>query len=241
MEEQKFAVFDIDGTVYRFSLLIELVKVLVRQEVFPPDTERRYRTQYENWQNRFGSYDDYINGVIQAFLGNIRGVRLDTLMGAAQTVVAEQGQRTYAYTRKLIAELKSKGYFLAYVSHSPHAVVGEFSRHFGFDAHQGTLYEIDAKGVFTGKLQADNSFHKSDVVARLMTKYNLESTGSYGIGDTEADIELLRTVENPVCFNPNRKLFSAAQKEGWRIVIERKDIVLSIHRDRVSSEDMHHD
>jgi len=232
--KRKLAVFDIDGTVYRFSLLIELVKVLVREEVFPADTEKLYRAQYEKWQNRVGSYDDFINSVIQAFLGNLRGVKLETVMSAARTVVAEQGQRTYAYTRGLIEEFKAKGYFLAYVSHSPHAVVGEFSRHFGFDAHQGTLYEIDAQGFFTGKLQADNSFQKSAVVAKLMEKYGLVPDNSYGIGDTEADIDMLRTVKHPICFNPNRRLYEAAQKEGWNVVVERKDLILEIVEKRVT-------
>ncbi len=236
--KQKFAVFDIDGTVYRFSLLIELVKVLVREGIFPPETEKRYRVQYENWQNRVGSYDDYINLVIQAFLENIRGASLEKVMSAAQAVVSEQGQRTYAYTKGLVERLKRKRYFLVYVSHSPHAVVGEFSRHFGFNAHQGTLYEIDEQGCFTGRLQKNNSFHKSEVLQEIVERHDLDLNDSYGIGDTEADIEMLRLVRRPICFNPNRRLFESAQQENWPVIVERKDLILSIRGDSVSLDNV---
>ena len=140
MSKRPFAVFDIDGTIFRFSLLIELVKVLVRNGVFAPEIEGQFKAQYEQWQNRIGSYDDYIDNVVRAFRAHIKGVELTAVMDAARQVVDEQGQRTYTYTRDLIKAYRSQGLFLAYVSHSPHAVVGEFARHFNFDAHQGTLY-----------------------------------------------------------------------------------------------------
>ena len=99
MSKRPFAVFDIDGTIFRFSLLIELVKVLVRNGVFAPEIEGQFKAQYEQWQNRIGSYDDYIDNVVRAFRAHIKGVELTAVMDAARQVVDEQGQRTYTYTR----------------------------------------------------------------------------------------------------------------------------------------------
>jgi phosphoserine phosphatase len=52
--------------------------------------------------------------------------------------------------------------------------------------------------------------------------------GSYGIGDTESDVKFLEVVENPIAFNPNENLRKIAEKKGWRIVVEKKDVVYEI-------------
>jgi len=49
--------------------------------------------------------------------------------------------------------------------------------------------------------------------------------GSVGVGDTESDIAFLKMVEKPICFNPNQKLYQYAKRAGWKIVVERKDVI----------------
>jgi len=51
---------------------------------------------------------------------------------------------------------------------------------------------------------------------------------SIGVGDTESDIGFLELVDNPIAFNPNTTLAAHAKKKGWKIVIERKDLVVEI-------------
>ena len=61
-----------------------------------------------------------------------------------------------------------------------------------------------------------------------MEKENLTLKDSIGVGDTEGDIPLLKMVEIPICINPNKNLFAVAMKEGWRIVVERKDVIYKL-------------
>jgi len=35
-------------------------------------------------------------------------------------------------------------------------------------------------------------------------------------------------VENPIAFNPDKKLKLRAEREGWKIVVERKDVIYQI-------------
>ncbi len=51
---QKVAFFDIDGTVFRSSLLIELVQAFINQGQFPKEAEEEFRDVYEAWRNREG-------------------------------------------------------------------------------------------------------------------------------------------------------------------------------------------
>jgi predicted nucleic-acid-binding protein len=71
---QRVAFFDIDGTVFRSSLLIEIVNALIADEVFPTEAKEEIREVYEAWQNREGAYDDYIAAVIVVYLKYIKGV-----------------------------------------------------------------------------------------------------------------------------------------------------------------------
>ena len=74
---KKFAVFDIDGTVFRSSLLIELVEAMVDEGIFDEDVRRKYAKAQTAWLDRRGGYDEYLLAVINAFMEHIRGVRYE--------------------------------------------------------------------------------------------------------------------------------------------------------------------
>ena len=40
---------------------------------------------------------------------------------------------------------------------------------------------------------------------------------------------MLELVERPICFNPSRELYKAAKRLGWKVVVERKDVVYDIN------------
>jgi len=67
---------------------------------------------------------------------------------------------------------------------------------------------------------------KANIVERVFERHpELTREGSIAIGDTEGDISLLESVQNPVCFNPNQALYDHAKSQGWQVIVERKDVV----------------
>jgi len=42
------------------------------------------------------------------------------------------------------------------------------------------------------------------------------------------NMPMLEIVDNPICFNPNSKLYRHAKRNGWRVVVERKDVVYQL-------------
>ena len=109
--KQRFAVFDVDGTIFRSSLLIQVVNKLIAEDVFPKGAAQVYEKEYERWVNREGEYQEYIDAVVQAFLKHVKGVHYGVLADAAEQVVAEQWKRVYRYTRDLLKELKAKKHY----------------------------------------------------------------------------------------------------------------------------------
>ncbi len=229
MAKKRVAVFDVDGTIFRSSLLIQVVEQLIRDGVFSEDVQEMYAKHYEKWLDRVGPYDDYINGVVKAFQKHIQGVHYGALSDASKRMVAAQWKHTYRYPRALLADLKRRGYFLLAISHSPKTVLDKFCPRLGFDKVYGLIYEIDKDDKFTGKIvDGEQAKDKATIIRRAVDRESLMLTNSIGVGDSESDIPFLDIVAKPICFNPNSKLYAYAKKEGWKVVVERKDVIYEL-------------
>jgi HAD superfamily hydrolase (TIGR01490 family) len=223
---KKVAIFDIDGTIFRSSLLVELTDAFIQEGIFSSKVGKSYARSHKAWLDRKGSYEKYIIEVIDAFHENIKGVKYAEFLKTAKKVVAFHKNRIYRYTRDLVRDLKKKGYYLLAISKSPKEIVGEFGKQLGFDKVYGLVYEIDDRKRLTGEILFwDLISDKAKILKRAIKKDNLTLKGSVGVGDTESDIAFLKMVEKPICFNPNKKLFQYAKRAGWKIIVERKDVV----------------
>lgn len=230
MKKKRLAIFDIDGTIFRSSLLIELVNGLIEEEIFPKNVYKEIEKDYFAWLDRKGSYDNYINQVLKIFLANIKGCKEEDLKKVVKKVIFLQRDHVYRYTRQLIKELKEKGYFLLAISGSPIPIVSEFSLYNKFDSFYGSQYETK-KEIFTGKiLQAPVQEGKKLIIKEFLNLSEIEFdlNKSIAIGDTASDIPILEMVGKPIAFNPNLGLLEHARKKSWKIIVERKDVVYNI-------------
>jgi HAD superfamily phosphoserine phosphatase-like hydrolase len=226
---RKVAFFDIDGTVFRSSLLIELVEAGITADMFPKSIREIYAREREAWRTREGTYEAYINKVVEAFIAHIKGVHYGAFADVGRAVVEGQGGYTYRYTRDLIRDLRSKDYYLVAVSQSPKTILDEFCAQLGFDKVYGRIYELGPQDRFTGVVtDVELIQDKSRIVARVFERDDVSPEGSIGVGDTEGDIPLLSSVEFPICFNPNSTLYTHAQEKKWPVVVERKDVVYTL-------------
>src|SRR3989344_1834017 len=226
MNPKKLAIFDIDGTIFRSSLLIEITEALIIEGIFSENVRNIYNKSYKNWLNRKGSYEKYIETVINAFVQNIKGVRYSDFTKVAKKVIISHQNRVYHYTRELVLDLKKKNYYLLAISNSPKVVVDEFCKKWGFDKAYGRVYELDKNEKFTGKIMHEELISdKAKILKRAIEKENLTITDSFGVGDSESDIAFLKLVKRPICFNPNGKLYQYAKGAKWEVVVERKDVI----------------
>jgi HAD superfamily hydrolase (TIGR01490 family) len=226
---KKFACFDVDGTIFRSSLLIQLVDVLLEQGTFPESAREVYAEQHREWLERKGDYDSYILAVVAAFVQHIKGSKMEDLEKASAIVIERQKDHVYRYTRDLAKSLKEQGYFLLAISHSPKLILDKFCDAYGFDKVYGKRYALHGDGTFTGStIDRDLISDKAAIVARACETEGLSREGSVAVGDSESDIPMLTAVEHPICFNPNAKLLAHAKEHGWTVVVERKDVIYEI-------------
>ena len=229
MKKRRVAVFDIDGTIFRSSLLIQLVEQLIEDGVFPEETRKEYERERLKWLEREGDYEEYIQRVVRAFRKHLKGVHYADFAEAGKRMTERQWKQTYRYTRELIANLKERGYYLLAISHSPKTVLDQFCPKLGFDKAYGIVYEIGPQDRFTGTVVDEHLIlNKAAILHRAVERENLTLQHSIGVGDTESDIPFLDEVAQPICFNPNQKLYKYAKRMEWRVIVERKDVVYQL-------------
>jgi HAD superfamily hydrolase (TIGR01490 family) len=227
--KKKVAFFDIDGTIFRSSLLIELVKVLLATGKFPEEARAVFAREEKLWLDRKADYEDYIMAVVKAFMTYLKGLHYKDLLDASDVVFEAHKDKTYVYTRDLVADLKAQGYYLVAISQSPKTTIDPFATKLGFDKVYGRGYELGPNDQFNGEVMDLHLIeNKANIVKRVVEKQDLTLEGSVGVGDTEGDITMLEMVEQPIAFNPNKNLHRYAKSNGWSIVVERKDVVYKI-------------
>src|SRR3990167_6299822 len=188
-KKKRVAIFDIDGTIFRSSLLVEVTEAMIAAGLFPKGAARVYAASYARWLDRKGSYEDYLAAVIKSFERHIRGVHYRDFLKISRRVVSFHKNRVYRYTRDLVKLLKKQGYYMLAISKSPKGIVEEFAKELGFEKVYGILYETDARGRYTGRLtHFELISDKAKILRRAAGKEGLTLKGSVGVGDTESDV-----------------------------------------------------
>lgn len=180
------------------------------------------------WKRRAGEFGDYERAVVKAYDQAIQKLSREQFEAAAQAVFEEYKDQTYTYTRDLIEDLKNQGYLLFAISGSQKEIVSLIAGYYGFDDNIGSSYEY-LDGRFTGAKEVA-SWVKGDALNQLISKYGASTKDSIGVGDTYSDIPMLEITDNPIAFNPDRRLFEAATAKGWKIVIERKNVIYELEK-----------
>lgn len=229
MTKRPFAVFDIDGTLIRWQLYHAIVDRLAKNGHVSQEEHTAVREKRMAWKQRAHetSFHEYELAVIDAFDAAARRLQKNDFMAAVQHVFEEYRDQTYTYTRDLIRSLKKQDYLLFAISASQIEIVELLARYYGFDDWGGSQYEYKNK-VFTGKKFVVKGDEKPKLLETLVVKHDAACSGSIAVGDSDGDIAMLQIAEQPIAFNPNKKLFQHAQAHDWKVVIERKNMVYAL-------------
>jgi HAD superfamily hydrolase (TIGR01490 family) len=222
---QPFAVFDIDGTVIRWQLYHAIVDELGKHGYLAPGQHDKIRDARHTWKSRShsNSFNEYEGTLIDTYHQALTNLKVADYTHAVDKVFETYKDQVYTYTRDLVRELKDQGYLLYVISGSQQEIIQKLGDYYGFDEVIGTRYE-QVDGHFTGRRQGVYG-HKAEILQELIERHGLSKKGSLAVGDTASDIAMLELVEQPIAFNPSRELFDHATKEGWKIVLERKNVI----------------
>lgn len=234
----KVAFFDIDGTIFRNSLMIQHFRTLIKFEIIDPAIwYSEIKEVYTEWETRYGDFEEYLEVIAKAYLDSLKGVDKSFMEIIAAKVIELNGDMVYKYSRDRIEWHKKQGHKLFFISGSPDFLVSKMAEKYSADEYRGTLYEVDEENKFTGEIMKMwDSVSKQRVIDELIEKYDVDLENSFSYGDTTGDLSMLKMVGNPIAINPNKALFLSIRKdidlkEKIEIIIERKNVIYKLDPD----------
>ncbi len=229
------AFFDIDGTLYRDSLLIEHFKRLIKYQVIDRNIwSENVRPFFEEWNRREGDYEIYLEALVTSYVKCIKGINIEVIDFIANQVIEDSWSKIYKFTRNQIKWHQENDHKVIFISGSPDFLVEKMARHYNVKDASATQYIIDKNNKLSGVVVPMwDSNSKEQKMNYFMEKYGIDMEKSYSYGDTMGDLTMLKKVGNPVAFNPNRKLINAIIKDDTLkgridVVIERKDMCFRV-------------
>lgn len=226
------AFFDIDGTIYRDGLIIEMFKKMINYELVGQGRwYEEVKPAFDAWDKRLGDYDNYLGKIVEIFKETIKwksSVHIDWI---AKNVVEQKGDRVYQFSRKEIERHRSLGHKIIAISGSPDALVREMAKKYNFDDYRGTIYHVDDDGIYTGEITPMwDSISKEKALLELKEEYDLDLDACYSYGDTNGDLTMFKNTGHPNAINPSKELIMNIKKDEdlrdkVKIVVERKDVI----------------
>jgi HAD superfamily phosphoserine phosphatase-like hydrolase len=229
MIKRPFAVFDIDGTIIRWQLYHAIADALAKTGHIDADLFGQARQARMQWKKRASgdAFKDYEHTLVKIYDTALATLAADDFMAAVRSVFDEYKEQTYTYTRDLIHSLQKQNYLLFAISASQEEVVEMLAEYYGFDAWAGSTYGRKGNKFTDEKVPLKRSL-KVKTLQKFVDKFGATYEGSLAVGDSGSDILMLEAVEQPLAFNPDKKLFQHAQQQGWKIVLERKNMVYEL-------------
>lgn len=236
------AFFDIDGTIYRNSLLIEHFKKLIKYELVDINQyEKKVKDSFKLWDERKGDYDNYLQDLTQTYVEAIKGLSLQYNNFISDQVVELKGNRVYKYTRDRIEWHKKQGHKVIFISGSPDFLVQRMAKKMGADDFCGSAYLSDEHKLTGDVLPMWDTPNKIKSIHNFCQKYQIDLNKSYAYGDTNGDYGMLSLVGNPKAINPSKELIVAIKQNNslaqrCEIIVERKDVIYHISPSDVNVE-----
>ncbi|OON94133.1 MAG: haloacid dehalogenase [Candidatus Epulonipiscium fishelsonii] len=233
------AFFDIDGTIYRESLIKEVFKKMVKYEMITEETwQHEVRPLYLKWDARQGDYDTYLLKMVEVYTETVKSVSPNHIKYIAKKIIEQRGDRVYTFSRDRIHWHKSQGHKVIAISGSPIELVKEMSNKYEMDDYKGTIYLLD-RNTYTGEvIPMWDSNSKSKAITEMVKKYDIDLSKSYAYGDTTGDFSMLQQVGNPYAVNPTRELLNKVtindeMRKKITVIIQRKDVIYKLSTDEL--------
>lgn len=227
----KAAFFDIDGTLFRNSLLIEHFRLLTENNILPNILwHNDIKPLYQKYQYRQGAYEDYLEKASLLYQENLKGIERETISKYAKIVVEENKNKTYMVTRKAVQKHIEEGYLVFFISGSPDYLVKDYAKLFGAEKAIATQYIFDQEDKFTGQVNPMwDSRNKRKAIKFLKDSYELDLNKSHAYGDTNGDFTMFEEVGHAHAINPSFELIDKLYlndkvRDKTTIHVERKDV-----------------
>ncbi|MCQ2977072.1 MAG: HAD-IB family hydrolase [archaeon] len=231
------AFYDIDGTLYREALSVELFKKLSKNGIVSDyKWYNEVKPLYDKWVNREANYDDYIDKLSKVYHECIVGVDEGVIKFLAKQVIEEKCEKLFRHTKNRLQWHKEQGHKVIIISGSSYDLASGLGKKLGVDDVAGTVFITDPEThEYTGKvIPMWDRESKINALNKFVEKYDIDLNESYAYGDTNGDFTMLNAVKYPTMINPTKELINHVKEtpelaERITTIVERKDVIYKIN------------
>lgn len=211
------AFFDLDKTLMAGSSGMQFARVAARQGIVSRRQLAGWAMDHFRYRLR-GATDEQTADVLKAARELITGVRGQEIERMGPEVMAGILPRVYPQMLEEIWRHQDEGRPCFIVSAAGNGIVESLASVLGMEGGIGTLYELDADGMFTGRLGGPFVYGpgKVEAMERFAAEHDIDLASSFAYSDSASDLPMLRAVGNPVVVNPDADLAAVAGAEGWQ-------------------------
>jgi phosphoserine phosphatase len=219
------ATFDLDGTVFKMTVLETYTEWLSQQTIFDPmPPEITSAKQVWKNENTEQNYTAHLGQLVRFFIEQVPGKSVSQLDEAARIVANQQRHRRWNVTTAIIDRLRPTHNVMS-VSLMPEWLMGPFTDDLGFVALMGSTY-VARDGLFTDEA------HSIDKATEYAAARNGDTNNlDIHMGDTVGDSPLFALARRPILFNPSWTLYRQIEGEGLTVVTSHKDLATTINPD----------
>ncbi len=203
----KAAVFDLDGTLIKYSAERRFLPWAVLRGKFCPFRMIPYIIRSLRDRDFFSSKIYY------------RGMEREKLEKMARDFFSPDRVKKMVFKKALeeIEKKKQQGYKLILITGAPTFLAERFSV-LGFSEIIGSAIE-EKDGVLTGELlEYPPGKRKGEILEEISRREGIDLGESYGYGNGYGDRYFLEKLGHPVAVNPSRRLKKYALSKGWPVV-----------------------
>jgi phosphoserine phosphatase len=213
------ATFDLDGTVFKFTVLEEYTGWLCQQGVFAPlPTEITTAKQVWKANNTEQNYNLHVGQLVAFFIDQVQGKSVSLLAEAAKIVANQQKHRRWNITTAIARKLKPTHNIVS-VSLMPEWLMKPFAEDLGFVGLIGSTY-VELGGSYTGEAHGIDK-----ALAYLDMRGGQSGRLDVHMGDTVGDSSLFALAKRPIRFSPSWTLYSQTDSQDMTVIASWKDAV----------------
>lgn len=221
---KRLALFDFDNVIYRGHSVFDIIRAQEKDGFIQPVVWRVIEEQLERYKSKKASYNEAADKMLFAWAKGLKGKSYQSAVEYVQGFFGANPDKFFGWFERIKPSL-SKQYDIFVISTNYQFIAEAVVSKFGLSGYISSEAEVE-NGLFTGQLQKSLAGNKGEVVT---TFKSYPKKDSVAVGDSENDIDLLESVDNPICFQPDEKLKMVAQREGWMLVDENS--ILQVFND----------
>lgn len=218
--------FDADGTIFRRQLSWHWAEELVKAQCLSTADLDRMRVAKAAWERREQPFHAHDRMMIDLLISKVKGIPASMSVAAGKMAVSHHGAHIHTFPREVLGAFADIRCPTFAISGSPGDVVRPFAERHGMRDIRASEFVVGEDGRFTGEIREDwlSRQNKGDAVMSLAEAHDINTAESLAMGDTITDIEMMKKVGYPICYNPNRHMMAEAEKHRFPVVVERKDL-----------------